>query len=842
MRITHRHRAIAAALLVAAGAALFATCSGALRRPLSGNGAVLWRIGETPNPPVTNVRGRDGDLALMSASVAVVVAGEAENPRRAHRVGSIVGAMTAAAEGGELEELRPVVRTSAAEVPLDVVKIKTLKRDGAPLIEIRARNEALDLEVTTRVALDPGAPRVRIETTIANDGDATLAGVQLGDRVVWPDGLTFAPGSGYASAPAKAEAPWIGRRGVEASYALAFPDKRMMIEFEFEPHGPMGALALSQPAPLPPGASRTYRRSLVVAKGGLERAAREAWTALGAKLARVSGTLSPTPAWASIEVRGGGDRPVIIGDAAQDGTFEVWAPAGRYAIVARAPGGEDRVDVDAAAGMAVEIAFTPPTPGVMRFHVTDADGRPIPSRLVLRGVPPTWDPHLGPRHLARGAENVVYTASGDGAVELPVGRYLVTATHGVEYSIASQEISVTEGTGAVVRAELRHEFETPGWIAAELHLHAEPSYDSSVSLRDRVTSLLTEDLDFSAATDHNIVTDYAPTISELSASDRLGSARGVEVTTEDPQLGHFNVWPYPEGAAIPPFAGQTPRSLFAAIRAAAPGAILQVNHPRMNEYNIGYFGIVGLDPETGAAKDRDYSADFDAVEVWNGMNNDHMEVTRQNVAEWFALLNAGHRYTATGGSDSHVLVYQWAGFPRDYVRVAGAGGKAPDAEAVAAAVRAGRVQVGAGPFIALEVAGGEPGDLVSAKEGRALIEVEVHAASWVDVDAVEVWVNGELEAEGALAAAGAGGASRGRLSLRLPLERDSFVVAIARGDKPMTEVLPYTKLAPYAVTNPVFVDVDGDGAFTPLGMSAGGHGGRDAGASASAQEDAGHAN
>jgi hypothetical protein len=40
-------------------------------------------------------------------------------------------------------------------------------------------------------------------------------------------------------------------------------------------------------------------------------------------------------------------------------------------------------------------------------------------------------------------------------------------------------------------------------------------------------------------------------------------------------------------------------------------------------------------------------------------------------------------------------------------------------------------------------------------------------------------------------------------------------VAIVRGDRPLTEVLPFTKLAPFAFTNPVFVDADGDGRFTP---------------------------
>lgn len=820
MKIAQRYRLLAAVGMLAAAAALVPTCSSAPRRPLSGNGVVLWRLGETSGAPVTRVPGRKGDLAILSAAVAVVVAGESGDPRQAHRTGSIVGAMTAAAEGGELAELRPVAIADGEEIPLAVQSVRGTRREGVPVIEIRAASADGRLVARTRIEAAPGAPVVRIETAVKNAGRIPIGALRIGDRVAWPGEATFAPGVGFASEVSADGVEWIGRRGKSVSYALAFPDGRRSVDFDFVPQNPVGAVALEEPAPLPAGGFRTCRRSLVVVKGGLEVAAREAWTELGVGLAVLRGALAPIPAWASVEARDAAGRPFAIADAARDGTFALWVPEGRYDVVAQAPGGEDRVAVEAVAGEALRLALSTPIPGVLRFHVIEAGGSAIPSRLVLRGVSPTPDPRLGPRHLASGADNVVYTATGEGAVELPVGRYLATATHGVEFSIASAEVEVGEGKGAVFRAELRREIDTAGWISAELHVHAEPSFDSSVSTGDRVTSLLAEDIDFAAATDHNAVTDYGAAIEALGASALLGAARGVEVTTEDPKIGHFNVWPYPGDAPIPPFAGQTPRSLFAAVRAAAPDAIVQVNHPRMKEYGIDYFGLCGLDPKTGIVANPGCSMEFDTVELWNGMNNNDMAITRANVAEWFDLLAAGRRHTATGGSDSHALVYQWAGYPRNYVRVQGVERGAPPAKAVAAAVRAGRVQVGAGPFIALRVGGGEPGDLVRPESGRVRVEAEVRAAGWVDVDAIEIWVNGELEAESALAG-GAAGPVRGRMSLRLPVERDAFVVAMARGDRPMTEVLPYTKLAPFAFTNPVFVDADGDGVFTPPNATAG---------------------
>jgi hypothetical protein len=175
------------------------------------------------------------------------------------------------------------------------------------------------------------------------------------------------------------------------------------------------------------------------------------------------------------------------------------------------------------------------------------------------------------------------------------------------------------------------------------------------------------------------------------------------------------------------------------------------------------------------------------------------------------LLDLGLRYTATGNSDSHLLVYQWAGYPRNWVRTGGPG--VPTPETMAEAVRAGRVQVSSGPFISLKVGGGDPGDMVASEGGRVQVEVEVLAASWIDTDTVEIWANGEMVAEGALAAGGKG-PGRGRLGVRLPVPRDTWIVAVVRGDEPLAEVLPWTKLVPFAFTNPVFVDADGDGRFT----------------------------
>ena len=122
-------------------------------------------------------------------------------------------------------------------------------------------------------------------------------------------------------------------------------------------------------------------------------------------------------------------------------------------------------------------------------------------------------------------------------MELPSGRYRVTATHGLEYTIDEQEVTVTAGQGATLRALLERVVDTTGFIAADFHVHQLPSSDSSIELPDRVVSLLAEGVEFVAATDHNHVTDFTPAIEQLGAGGLLSATTGVEITT--PTWGHF---------------------------------------------------------------------------------------------------------------------------------------------------------------------------------------------------------------------------------------------------------------------------------------------------------------
>jgi hypothetical protein len=553
---------------------------------------------------------------------------------------------------------------------------------------------------------------------------------------------------------------------------------------------------------------------LIAVKGGLGRVAEAAWASTGYSVVRLRGAINPVPSWAVIEAREPGRGPLLSVSTSANGTFEMVLPEGKYQISANTPGGVDTasISVSSKTYQATLEMFSPET-GKLLYRVADEGGHLIPARLIVRGVYPTKTPVFGPPYAARGAANILYTATGTGEVELAPGQYRIAITRGIEYELVRREVLVNEGQGAVVRATLKKALNTSGWRAADLHLHAAPSYDSQVSIEDRVISLLAEGVRFAAATDHNAITDYTDAIARLGASDKLIAASGVEVTTAEPFWGHFNVWPIATDRMPPPFVGINPISLFEHIRQENPGALIQVNHPWMKELQIGYFDIAELDSKNGIWQRPGYSPGYDVVEVVNGFELGNAGRIESNIRYWLNLLNLERHYPATGGSDAHRLVGQIAGYPRTYLRIPENVASSAIVNEAAAAVTAGRTLITTGPFIRMRVGGGEPGDVVSAVNGSVDIEVSVSAASWIDVDRLEIISNGQSVITSAVQAA-PDKIERSRLVLHLPVSRDCWVVAIARGSKALDDVLPYVGALPFAFTNPVYVDTDADGVYT----------------------------
>lgn len=473
--------------------------------------------------------------------------------------------------------------------------------------------------------------------------------------------------------------------------------------------------------------------------------------------------------------------------------------------------------------------------GELAFAVLGPDGQPIPARLTFRPIAVPPDPtgapaelfpnvRAAPRELAVRSD-VVTTRSGRGRITVPVGRYEVFASRGLEWSLASSEVTIAAGTPARLELSLVPEVDTTGWVSGDFHLHTLTySGHGDSELDERVLTFLGEGLEFAVATDHDHHTDYGPTVAELGVGAHVATVTGNEVSTP---IGHFNAFPL-DPAAPPVDSNVTAAGpLFALLRqqrdALGRAPVIQLNHPRWK--GIDYFAQVGLDPLTGRSSDPAWSPDFDSIEVlnentgWGLLEHGETPLSTGNnlhsvLRDWFRLLQRGGRYAAVGNSDSHTVRETLPGLPRNFVRSATDDPARIDAGAVADAVRAKALSTTMGPFLELTVDGVPMGGTVHAKDGPVTLAVRVQAASWVDCDRVRVYVNGDEVTVLEVPAL--------RTSVRLEREvtldvpHDAWLVVLVEGDDPLPAPVYRgdRPILPWALSNPVWIDADGDGAWT----------------------------
>ena len=480
-------------------------------------------------------------------------------------------------------------------------------------------------------------------------------------------------------------------------------------------------------------------------------------------------------------------------------------------------------------------------PAELAFTVRAKGAGPIPARLTF--VPEGGGtPHLftstdaAPGKIAA-RDNILYSPTGSGRITVPPGRYTVFASRGPEWSLARAELALTPDAQATLELELEHELDTRGWIGADFHLHTLTySKHGDADLEERVLACLGEGLELAVATDHDHHTDYGPTLSRLGLAGRLAAITGNEVTTP---IGHVNAFPLDPARPAPDSAVRDGNALFRALRAESSAAgvvpVIQLNHPRLE--GIDWFTRTGLDAVTGTSADPAWSPDFDAIEVLNGNRalgyrdpvldpggpggNLHSVL-----ADWFHLLDLGARYAAVGNSDSHHVRAIIAGYPRNFVRCASDEPAAVRAADVAAAVRAKQLFTTTGPFLEYSVEGTPMGGTARATDGHARLALRVRAASWVDCDRALVFVNGArvatlpvpdtravLRLESELELCLLGGCPRHGRTQPAASPFDAWVVVAVEGDDALEPVLA-SGARPLALGHPVWIEGDGDGAWT----------------------------
>ena len=244
--------------------------------------------------------------------------------------------------------------------------------------------------------------------------------------------------------------------------------------------------------------------------------------------------------------------------------------------------------------------------------------------------------------------------------------------------------------------------------------------------------------------------------------------------------------------------------LFAKIHENPAQPFIQVNHPRSPAIG-GYFSAMGYDAEAYTFSRVDYSEDFEGIEVLNGCGNGTIE--QQPIRDWFAYLNQGVHKVGAASTDNHKAATGNMGYPKTYVRMPTDDPAAAKVEDFRSAFIGGRLSLSCGPFVSVRADEAEIGDLLRTS-GPVDLDVIVEAPTWMDVDVVEVIVDGrivetiEVDATGVVRfddtiQVDASGASDGWISVSTRGDRRHGVWASNR--------------PAFAVTNPIFVDRDDDG-------------------------------
>lgn len=466
-----------------------------------------------------------------------------------------------------------------------------------------------------------------------------------------------------------------------------------------------------------------------------------------------------------------------------------------------------------------ELSFEPlpidppsPTPtGRLEAELVDENGRGIAGKLTIDRVGSktrVFDEDGG----LDGADRFAWTGNGRLNIPLPVGRYKVLATAGLERDARSFDVQIRLGETSRFHADLPRVMSTPGWTSADFHLHQVPSVDADISLPARVVSIAAEGVELAVATDHYVVTDLGPTRKALLRDGVLTtdfqSVVGCEVSTLGNRFGHFNVFPLPLDKNVA-YQDMTPRGLFASARKASPHGILQVNHPRWDPA-ISYFSAFAVSETDGAPAKPGYDPDFDTIEVYNGDDARDLKKVRPVLLDWLHQLGRGKRYVATGSSDSHKLGILDPGLPRTFVRCRDSKSDADDVkapfDACLKALKAGKAQVTSGPFIDAKVLGKGPGETATIQGARFELELRVQAAPWVDVSQLEVLAGADgkrIHFQTFKQTRGRVERFRGKLKLALP-EGAAFVVVVAQGSRGLPNVSrEYT--VPFGFTNPIYL-------------------------------------
>jgi hypothetical protein len=791
-------------------------------------------------PQGKEVDGIYGDFAMANDQIIAVIA----HPKRGRNAnmtvrevgGCLIDLTRRDRQNDQLSAFYPGASSRDLKFAgIEVESPTTYEAAELDQVFVRARRVTLRLVASPRekepdvevcYTLEDGSPFLLVTTTFANRGsavvDAELLDAIRADRTFEnspdePTGLFWAYDKHFGQA-----------YGVlaEGHDILGASGRRLQIRYR----GRDGKVAV----PLAPGQS--YRLTRRVIPGASLFDVRHVANQLAGKSDRVvrlavKDTTGRPVAAADVVLAHNG-RPFSWGRTDDAGSLALSSADAAGTLTVSAPGRGSKsvtIDPNTPAALAVEL----PEAGLVAARITDALGKPIPCKVQFLGRDGTKSPEFGPDSGEIAVGNVYYSHDGRFRRELPPGTYDVVISYGPEYDAVFKTLKVERGKDSLLEAKLVRSVKTDGWISADFHSHSSPSGDNTSSQLGRVLNLLCEHVEFAPCTEHNRLSTYEPHLKRLGVERLMGTCVGMEMTGSPLPLNHQNAFPLvmrphtQDGGGPPSDADPAIQIERLALWDGASEKLVQVNHP-----DIGW---MFRDRNGDGTPDKGFVGMFGHMDVIEVHPLDPIfagptvkvagKEQNNTIFNWLQLLNEGRRIPGVVNTDAHYN-YHGSGWLRNYLKSPTDDPAAIRTLDVVHSAERGHVVMTTGPFLEVELrAGGGsgapaiPGDDVIASGGQASLHVRVQCPNWFDVDRVQVFLNGRpAESLNFTRQSNPEQFSAATLKfdreIPIHLDGDSHVIVAAIGEHSKLGPVMGPEHAddrPVAVSDPIYVDVDGGG-------------------------------
>jgi len=698
-----------------------------------------------------------------------------------------------------------------------------------PREEVAANEAAVETVVTAAVGkgvfkryryiVTDGVQGVTVVTTLRNEGKVPVS-IKMQDKwtglgranyskgFLWGDAVDPADKAGYALT-------WVKSHGVDRT--------------------PKGTETLE------PDQELTVSRFLAVGKSPLDAVGvaglrRGGAIVAGFTLHDENGKPAASAAL-QVEVEPG---KTLVGYPDDSGKVALALPAGTYTWRAEDQGRETvtgTMKLEEGVDAAKETVKLGPR-SVVTFSIRDGAGKSIPCKVQFAGREGTKNPNLGPQNRAHGCRDQWHSARGDFRVPLSAGKYRITVIRGIEYSHFVKEIELAQGKTVAVKGAVRRLVDTKGWVSTDYHNHSTPSGDNTCGTNDRIINLAAEHIEFAPTTEHNRLYDWGPHIAALGLGNELATVPGMELTGSGGHLNMFPLKPVPRiqdgGAPVWENDARINALHLRDFQGLEPDRWVHLNHPRMEveffdrngdgKLDGGYVllgeMLDGLETENFVTQFR-YGDGILAgvpyrVRKQGERNAGSIAMVREVI--WLQLLNQGTRVWAIAVADAHSVWGNGVGGWRTYVPSSTDDPGKIDWRELSRKSKEGQMVLTTGPFLNVTANGALPGAEIEAKE--VSLDVRVQCTDWIDIDRVQVLVNGRQREDLNFTRKShpgmfGDGVVKFKQSLKVMLEEDSHLIVVATGEnsdlKTGYGTSDQAHMQPCAYHNPVFVDVDGNG-------------------------------